>query len=87
MYNDQPPNSSDSSELGHTKGVVISQEDGGIWLVHSVPHFPPAPRDAGGYSYPDTAFHYGQSFLCISLQASEMDLVGQLILFIFLLSY
>ncbi|PNF33238.1 Deoxyribonuclease-2-alpha [Cryptotermes secundus] len=85
LYNDQVPGKTYSSDQGHTKGVVISETDGGFWLVHSVPYFPPIPgnvttsgtdSDSGGYSYPSTGLRYGQSFLCISLSASQLDLVG-----------
>jgi deoxyribonuclease-2 len=71
--------------MGHTKGVVMSEADGGFWLVHSVPYFPPSPGNvtttgtdshSEGYSYPSTGLTYGQSFLCISLSASQLDLVG-----------
>ncbi|XP_015113703.1 plancitoxin-1 [Diachasma alloeum] len=43
MYNDQPPNKSVSIKYGHTKGVVMANEDQGFWLVHSVPNYPPQP--------------------------------------------
>lgn len=59
----------------------MSEAGGGLWLVHSVPYYPPLPGnvetpDTEGYSYPSTGHTYGQSFLCISLSASQMDLVG-----------
>lgn len=79
LYNDQAPNKTYKSELGHTKGVVISETDGGLWLVHSVPYFPPTPTNSSrskGYSYPQSGRYYGQSFLCISLTDSQLDLVG-----------
>lgn len=85
LYNDQAPDETYNSELGHTKGVVVSEADGGFWLLHSVPHFPPSPDNvttaalnshSKGYSYPSTGLGYGQSFFCISLTASQMDLVG-----------
>lgn len=79
LYNDQAPNKTYSSELGHTKGVVMSETVGGLWLVHSVPYFPPAPTNnsrSEGYSYPKSGRYFGQSFLCISLTDSQMDLVG-----------
>jgi deoxyribonuclease-2 len=80
LYNDQAPNKTYSSALGHTKGVVMSETDGGLWLVHSVPKFPPPPtnssRNKSYYSYPQSGRYYGQSFLCISLTDSQLDLVG-----------
>ncbi|XP_021933691.1 plancitoxin-1 isoform X2 [Zootermopsis nevadensis] len=85
LYNDQAPDKTYRSELGHTKGVVMAEADKGFWLVHSVPHFPPLPDNvtnsttkfhSNGYSYPLTGRHYGQSFLCVSLNTSQLDLVG-----------
>ena len=35
MYNDEHPNGNVSFYLGHTKGVVVFQQDYGYWLVHS----------------------------------------------------
>ncbi|CAH0560064.1 unnamed protein product, partial [Brassicogethes aeneus] len=74
LYNDQPPVGETSEVKGHTKGVVLANENGGIWLIHSTPHFPPIGR---GYSYPKTGTVYGQSFLCISLDVSNLNEVGQ----------
>ncbi|XP_065347691.1 deoxyribonuclease-2-alpha [Cloeon dipterum] len=75
QYNDQPPDLPVSFTHGHTKGVVLSDGSQGLWLVHSVPHFPPNPENSG-YAYPATGEHYGQSMLCITLPTGEMDKVG-----------
>ncbi|KAF6205451.1 hypothetical protein GE061_019623 [Apolygus lucorum] len=81
VYNDQVPTQSRlksafedmwSTTYGHTKGVVGSNADGGFWLVHSIPHFPTLES----YVYPHTALRYGQSAVCISLSADELDKVG-----------
>lgn len=73
LYNDEPPNKPSKSNKGHTKGVVLGDKEGGIWLVHSVPHFPPAGPN---YTYPLTGSLYGQSFLCLSLDLKNLDAVG-----------
>ncbi|KAH7972373.1 hypothetical protein HPB52_011513 [Rhipicephalus sanguineus] len=42
-YNDQPPTGTDGATVdshGHTKGVILFDEQQGVWLVHSVPDFP-----------------------------------------------
>ena len=39
-------------------------------MVHSVPHYPPAATD--GYGYPDTGHRYGQMYLCISLNSTDV---------------
>ncbi|KAM9245246.1 deoxyribonuclease-2-alpha isoform 2-T2 [Dugong dugon] len=73
LYNDQPPKSSrvrDSSSRGHTKGVLLLDEEGGFWLVHSVPRFPP-PASSAAYSWPYSARHYGQTLLCVSFPLTQ----------------
>ncbi|QRY18884.1 ORF-14 [Teiidae poxvirus 1] len=67
LYNDNPPNSNNYSIItGHLKGALVWNKDGGFWLIHSVPKFPPTE----GYGYPSKGIKYGQSFLCISLPFS-----------------
>ncbi|XP_047102269.1 deoxyribonuclease-2-alpha isoform X3 [Schistocerca piceifrons] len=77
IYNDEPVNGTSSLDLGHTKGVVVANMDGGFWLVHSVPKFPPVPCTSQMYGYPATGLHYGQSFFCISMAAKSLDIVAQ----------
>lgn len=69
LYNDQPPNAPYIADKGHTKGVIWADSDGGFWLVHSVPHFPMLPT----YQYPETGTKFGQSFLCLSLDFSNLN--------------
>ncbi|XP_014283137.1 plancitoxin-1 [Halyomorpha halys] len=54
---------------GHTKGFIGGGNSGGFWLVHSVPKY---LQD----EYPKTGLRYGQSALCISLNKTELDLIG-----------
>lgn len=74
MYNDEFPNDTVSVTHGHTKGVVVMTAQGGFWLVHSVPKYPPSPEV--GYSYPSSALHYGQTMLCISLPSDQSHSLG-----------
>lgn len=76
IYNDEPTDGATDGTRGHTKGVVVANDISGFWLVHSVPKYPPA-IDEGGYSYPKTGTHYGQSFLCISMIGDQVDKVGK----------
>ena len=80
MYNDAPAIAYNDTEYdftkGHTKGVAVANEDGGFWLVHSVPKYPP-PMKTGAYKYPKSGTIYGQSFLCISFKKNEMQSVGK----------
>ncbi|XP_053670215.1 deoxyribonuclease-2-alpha [Anopheles nili] len=78
MYNDEPANGPVDFERGHTKGVVSTDGTTGFWLVHSVPKFP--PPIGSDYSYPHTGMLYGQSFLCVSLDASQMETVAHQLL-------
>ncbi|KAK9753894.1 Deoxyribonuclease II [Popillia japonica] len=80
LYNDQPPNKRPNDNKGHTKGVVVGDEDGGFWLIHSVPNFPSKPED-GSYIYPLTGSLYGQSFLCISLNSDNLNNIGKQLLY------
>jgi len=76
VYNDETTNGKVSSTKGHSKGVIIADGTSGLWLVHSVPKFPQLPYQSNLYMYPKTAIRYGQSFLCISMSAEELDKVG-----------
>jgi deoxyribonuclease-2 len=70
FYNDEHPSGNTSFTDGHTKGVVAFSAKGlGFWLVHSVPKYPPDPKTS--YGYPHTGQVYGQSFLCVSLDAKK----------------
>uniref|UniRef100_A0A0A9Y189 Deoxyribonuclease-2-alpha n=1 Tax=Lygus hesperus TaxID=30085 RepID=A0A0A9Y189_LYGHE len=86
VYNDQGPARTRSKTInaireiidllwnkhGHTKGVVGANSEGGFWLVHSIPRFP----TLDSYNYPHNALRNGQSALCISLSAEELDKIG-----------
>lgn len=76
MYNDEPTNGKTDGTRGHTKGVVFANDISGLWLVHSVPKYPPALEE-GRYDFPTTGHMYGQSFLCISLTGDQMATVGK----------
>ncbi|CAI9169746.1 unnamed protein product [Rangifer tarandus platyrhynchus] len=81
LYNDQPPKSSeskDSSSRGHTKGVLLLDQEGGFWLIHSVPNFPPHASSAA-YSWPPGAQKYGQTLICVSFPLAQfLDISKQL---------
>ncbi|XP_075154790.1 deoxyribonuclease II [Haematobia irritans] len=76
-YNDEFPNGTVVFSGGHTKGVVASDGVTGLWLIHSVPKYPSIPK----HEYPSTGAHYGQSFLCVTFPAGEMEKVGEQLLF------
>ncbi|CAG0900521.1 unnamed protein product [Cyprideis torosa] len=72
LYNDEHPDGNTSLARGHTKGVVLLRPMpslmpnwSGVWLLHSVPKFPPVPAD--GYGYPHTGRKYGQTAMCTTV--------------------
>jgi len=76
MYNDEHPHGPTSSTKGHTKGLVLGDKIKSLWLIHSVPHYPPFPNET--YGYPLTGQMYGQTAICISLSTnSSLDTVGR----------
>lgn len=79
LYNNEPPNSKSKGNKGHNKGVVLAGSLGGMWMVHSVPHFPDIQHPA--YVFPRTGAVYGQSFLCISMNYDNLNIVGSQLLF------
>ncbi|XP_034664677.1 plancitoxin-1 [Drosophila subobscura] len=76
-YNDEWPNGTVFSTGGHTKGLVGSDGQTGVWLVHSVPKFPTLPD----YAYPTTGEQYAQSMLCITVKAEDLEKVGQALVY------
>lgn len=73
LYNDDPPRLKSNSYKGHAKGVVLFDSKSGFWLIHSVPNFPPKKY----YEYPSSGIRYGQSFLCVSFQTTELGKIGK----------
>lgn len=43
-------------------------KEGGYWMVHSVPKFPPKDK----YEWVQTARRYGQSFLCMTFNYDQL---------------
>jgi len=72
LWNDQPPPKKDSAAPhAHSKGAIIFNEEGGLWLTHSLPHFPTPSTTAAGL-WADGSNYFGQAFLCITLTAKEL---------------
>ena len=53
-------------------GTLFFDKTSGIWLVHSVPKFPPPD----GYAYPTSGHDYGQTMLCMTFKYSELNKIG-----------
>uniref|UniRef100_A0A8C2VU99 Deoxyribonuclease-2-alpha n=1 Tax=Chinchilla lanigera TaxID=34839 RepID=A0A8C2VU99_CHILA len=85
LYNDQPSElawAADVSSHGHSKGIVLLDQEGGFWLVHSVPRFPP-PLSSGAYNWPHSAQHNGQTLICVSFPFTEFTKIGRQLAYIF----
>ncbi|XP_055975527.1 deoxyribonuclease-2-alpha-like [Sorex fumeus] len=80
LYNDQPPTTllSEAPTVthGHAKGLVLLDQDGGFWMVHSVPRFPP-PSQTHEYRWPSNALTYGQTLLCVSFPLAQFRKIGK----------
>ncbi|XP_037043263.1 deoxyribonuclease-2-alpha-like [Bradysia coprophila] len=77
-YNDEPPTEDPVGTDGHTKGLVVADKYSGFWLIHSVPKYPDYSADNW---YPHSGRHYGQSFLCISVNATQVDKIGKQLIY------
>lgn len=53
--------------------MLLLDQEGGFWLIHSVPGFP--PHDA--YSWPPNAQKYGQTLLCVSFPFDQFSKIGE----------
>lgn len=69
FWNDENPSGKDPSDVAHQKGLLFFDGTSGMYLVHSVPKFPPQ----SGYAYPDTGMTYGQSFLCLTVGSADVN--------------
>ncbi|GIQ83740.1 deoxyribonuclease II, partial [Kipferlia bialata] len=80
-YNDAEPGKEDSDGYrAHAKGMVAvdSQSRTGVFIMHSVPHYPHILADEP-YQYPDTETVHGQSFICVSMDKGSTEEVGEML--------
>eukprot|EP00420_Gonyaulax_spinifera_P003392 CAMPEP_0197927242 /NCGR_PEP_ID=MMETSP1439-20131203/100428_1 /TAXON_ID=66791 /ORGANISM="Gonyaulax spinifera, Strain CCMP409" /LENGTH=372 /DNA_ID=CAMNT_0043549805 /DNA_START=67 /DNA_END=1183 /DNA_ORIENTATION=+ len=76
MWNDEDPDDKSVSALSaHAKGVIAFLQDGGFWLTHSEPKFPPPVSE--GFSWQTASEKYGQSFLCLTVGLDALETVGK----------
>lgn len=57
---------------------MVADEHSGFWLIHSVPRYPDYSIT---YTYPLSGRHYGQSFLCISVDSTQIDKIGKQLIY------
>lgn len=77
VYNDQPPYHPEDKKTsnGHTKGLIMFDEETGVWLIHSVPKFPEMLHK-GVYVYPQSGREFGQVMLCVTLPSSQLETIA-----------
>jgi deoxyribonuclease II len=75
MWNDENPNGTTSETVAHAKGLLYFDSSSGMYIIHSVPKFPPAES----YDYPSSGHVYGQSFMCLSLADDVTEVISSLI--------
>ena len=76
LINDQPPEGTMPASRAHMKGIILFDDDNGLYIEHSTPRFPPDPL-SGGYSYPSSGTKYGQSLLCVTLSHESLEIVSK----------
>ena len=77
LYNDQFDKVSMTN--GHTKGIILFDNSTAIWLIHSIPHFPPKQK-TGVYAIQPPQTVFGQSMLCLSFSIDQLETIGKQIL-------
>jgi deoxyribonuclease-2 len=78
LYSDQADQI--TFDKGHAKGVLIFNEVSAVWIVHSIPHYPPKPSEKQYYIKPGQCV-YGQSMLCMSFSIDQLETIGNQLLY------
>ncbi|VDM54602.1 unnamed protein product [Angiostrongylus costaricensis] len=80
-YNDDWPDTHKANGgRGHSKGVAVANLEGGFWLIHSVPNFPPITWKkvlTAKYDYPESGTKFAQSLFCISFDVDALPAISQ----------
>jgi deoxyribonuclease-2 len=74
MWNDETPFGKTTTSRAHAKGLLIFNDQTGIFVRHSIPNFPPAGNQS--YEYPSSGTIFGQSLFCLSLDINQIDLIA-----------
>lgn len=82
IWNDDATNGTDKpvydDHFGHTKGVLVFNQEKGMYIIHSLPRFPFHDNDGKIISeLPSNAGYYGQTFFCMSINFSEIPNILQ----------
>uniref|UniRef100_A0A8C5HH64 Deoxyribonuclease-2-alpha n=1 Tax=Gouania willdenowi TaxID=441366 RepID=A0A8C5HH64_GOUWI len=75
LYNDQPSNKEIPAPFtfGHSKGVVLLNRMGGVWLSHSTPRF---PNYLSKVFWPNTAYVNAHTFMCVTYPYEQFIQIG-----------
>ena len=84
QWNDELPvafeNSTNSGSAvdtnGHTKGVLGASKEGGFQLTHTLPKFP--DLTTGVFTWGGASTLYAQNFLCVTLDAANIEVASGL---------
>jgi len=79
MLNDQLPSGVTDNNRAHAKGFFVFDQNGGIYVEHSTPKFPLDPKSTSSYAFADST-KYGQSYMCVSLDFSNIEALAQTLL-------
>ena len=81
LYNDQVGSDENNEHMktnsrkAHAKGVLIFDKKIALWLIHSIPNYPPKPVTLK-YNLADSQTVYAQSMLCLSVPFEQLDQIG-----------
>ncbi len=78
LYNDEQPFQENYNfTVGHTKAVIMWNNNGGIIIQHSIPKFPYGPKLVDVYSgIPSNAYTYGQHITCFPLSLGDLKMLS-----------
>jgi len=71
MWNDETPEDKQSESSAHAKGMFGISSTHGFFLRHSTPRWPDYVKN--GYAFPDMEKDYGQTFLCVTVDAATIS--------------
>ncbi|XP_028998130.2 deoxyribonuclease-2-alpha-like [Betta splendens] len=74
-YNDQPPVGYARTGCGHSKGIVMVDDDNVVWLLHSTPRFP-FSKHSNNF-FPTTGMAKAQTFICVTFPNGELKKIEQ----------
>lgn len=78
FWNDEHPDGKKvDGPWAHAKGVLAFDGKSGFWLTHSLPQFPGGIK-TGKPDYAGASDKYGQSYLCITIDAKAFNEVSKL---------